>query len=90
MAAREKRPRRAAAAASRDYVDADDGTESPSESRSKGGASTKRTGRANKKRDDRSALVEVWMMKNEQGDKPSADLKDNYAEVRMTWNGRNK
>ena len=83
MATREKRPRRAAA--SKDYVDLDDGNESPSESRSKGGggASNKRTGRANKKRDDRSALVEVWMMKNEQGDKPSADLKDRYAEVCM-------
>ncbi|EWM27122.1 hypothetical protein Naga_100046g45 [Nannochloropsis gaditana] len=39
-----------------------------------------RAGRANKKRDDRSALVEVWMCKNESGNKPSTAIKEEYAQ----------
>lgn len=38
-----------------------------------------RAGRANKKRDDRSALVEVWMCKNESGNKPATVVKEEYA-----------
>ena len=46
-----------------------------------GGSSKVRAGRANKKRDDRSALVEVWMCKNESGNKPSTEIKAKYGEL---------
>lgn len=53
--------------------------DSPPSAGSKGKAA--RTGKANKKRDDRSALVETWMVKNADSDKPTADVKTKYAEV---------
>lgn len=51
---------------------------------SKGGkAAPVRTGKANKKRDDRSALVEAWMLKNENtSEKPTNEVKARYADVR--------
>lgn len=52
-------------------------------------SSSKRAGRANKKRDDRSALVEIWMCKNESGNKPSPELKSQYAEVGSLCENRN-
>jgi hypothetical protein len=43
---------------------------------------TQRNGRANKKRDDRSTLVEVWMLENmAHPEKPSNEVKEKFAKV---------
>ena len=41
-----------------------------------------RAGKANKKRDQRSDLVEIWMTKNDTREDPKPETKKRYAEVR--------
>jgi hypothetical protein len=73
-----KRARRSTAKPDPDYSDAGSVDEAPA----KGGrGSYKRTGKANKKRDERSALAEIWMLRNEAGAKPSPELKEQFADV---------
>jgi len=83
---RKKRAASAAAQQSWQGVDVDSDDANSLQGSDEGGRSATsskvaRAGKANKKRDQRSDLVEIWMTKNDTREDPKPETKKRYAEV---------